>query len=99
MHVLAVNLIAIQTHENVVYEGAFGRMSSQFVYAGWNIWEILDAASYAPPPFRHLGRDGRVMIQRMMNQAVDSGLTVVCDCCELRNIVVTFKLMCLNRIE
>jgi hypothetical protein len=35
------------------------------------------AASYAPPPFRHLGRDGRDMIKLLMNQAVESGLTVV----------------------
>ena len=25
-----------------------------FVFAGWNQWEVLEAASDAPPPFRHL---------------------------------------------
>jgi hypothetical protein len=85
-----------------VDNGKFTIGGAPFVFAGWNIWEVLDgacclarinprnpcscadvwegggaAASYAPPPFRHLGRDGREMIQKVMSQAVDSGLTVV----------------------
>ena len=49
----------------------------KFVFAGWNQWEVLEAASGAPPPFRHLPLPGREHIVRIMNEAVDAGLKVV----------------------
>jgi hypothetical protein len=45
-----------------------------FVFAGWNQWEVLEAASDAPPPFRHLPLPGREHIVRLMNEAVENGL-------------------------
>ena len=54
-----------------------GVLRVQFLFAGWNIWEIMEGASDAPAPFRYLNRDGREMIKKMMNKGVESGLTVV----------------------
>ena len=48
-----------------------------FVFAGWNQWEVLEAASDAPAPFRHLPLPGREHIVRLMNEAVTNGLKVV----------------------
>jgi mannan endo-1,4-beta-mannosidase len=48
-----------------------------FVFAGWNQWEVLEAASDAPPPFRHLPLPGREHVVRQMNEAVANGLKVV----------------------
>jgi|AntAceMinimDraft_11_1070367.scaffolds.fasta_scaffold107472_1 hypothetical protein len=45
-----------------------------FVFAGWNQWEVLEAASDAPPPFRHLPLPGREHIVRLMNEAVENGM-------------------------
>lgn len=47
-----------------------------FVFAGWNQWEVLEAASDAPPPFRHLPLPGREHVVRLMNEAVENGLKV-----------------------
>jgi mannan endo-1,4-beta-mannosidase len=48
-----------------------------FAFAGWNQWEVLEAASDAPPPFRHLPLPGREHVVRLMNEAVENGLKVV----------------------
>ena len=48
-----------------------------FVFAGWNQWEVLEADSDAPAPFRHLPLPGREHIVRLMNEAVENGLKVV----------------------
>ena len=40
-------------------------------------WEVLEAASDAPPPFRHLPLPGREHVVRQMNEAVANGLKVV----------------------
>jgi hypothetical protein len=40
-----------------------------WIFAGWNQWEVLEAASNAPPPFRHLPLPGREHIVRQMNEA------------------------------
>ena len=55
----------------------FSLGGKKFVFAGWNQWEVLEAASGAPPPFRHLPLPGREHIVRIMNEAVDAGLKVV----------------------
>ena len=57
--------------------GQFTLGGERFVFAGWNQWEVLEAASDAPPPFRHLPLPGREHIVRVMNEAVDAGLKVV----------------------
>ena len=43
-----------------------------FVFAGWNQWEVLEAASDALPPFRHLPLPGREHVVRLMNEAVEN---------------------------
>jgi len=48
-----------------------------FIFAGWNQWEVLEAASDAPAPFRHLPLPGREHIVRQMNEAVSVGLKVM----------------------
>ena len=48
-----------------------------WIFAGWNQWEVLEAASNAPPPFRHLPLPGREHIVRQMNEAVSAGLKVM----------------------
>jgi mannan endo-1,4-beta-mannosidase len=48
-----------------------------FVFAGWNQWEVLEAVSEAPPPFRHLPLPGREHVVRQMNEAVEAGLKVM----------------------
>ena len=57
--------------------GQFTLGGERFVFAGWNQWEVLEAASDAPPPFRHLPLPGREHIVRVMNEAVRAGLKVV----------------------
>ena len=52
----------------------FSLNGEPWVFAGWNQWEVLEAASDAPPPFRHLPLPGREHIVRQMNEAVDAGL-------------------------
>jgi hypothetical protein len=47
---------------------------ADFVFAGWNQWEVLEAASDAPAPFRHLPLPGKEHIVRLMNEAVKNGL-------------------------
>jgi len=58
-------------------DGEFVINDEPFIFAGWNQWEILEAASDAPPPFRHLPLPGREHIVRLFNEAVDNGLKVV----------------------
>ena len=55
----------------------FSLNGEPWVFAGWNQWEVLEAASDAPPPFRHLPLPGREHIVRQMNEAVDAGLKVM----------------------
>jgi len=51
--------------------------NAPFVFAGWNQWEVLEAASDAPAPFRHLPLPGKEHIVRQMNEAVSVGLKVM----------------------
>jgi len=60
-----------------VEDGNFVVGGKRFVFAGWNQWEVLEAASAAPPPFRHLPLPGREHIVRVFNEAVTSGMKVV----------------------
>lgn len=59
-------------------EGArFTLGGQEFVFSGWNQWEIMEAASGAPPPFRNLPKLGRDHITNVMNQGVENGLKVM----------------------
>jgi len=49
----------------------------EFIFAGWNQWEILELASDAPPPFRWTPKCGREHIVSVMNQAVENDLKVM----------------------
>lgn len=56
----------------------FELSGKEFVFAGWNQWEMMEAAMEAPsPPARHLPLPGREHIVRIMNEAVRTGLKVV----------------------
>ena len=60
-----------------VTNGKFTIDGAPFVFAGWNQWEVLEAASNAPAPFRHLRLPGKEMIVRLMNQGVATGMKVM----------------------
>jgi|TARA_B100001540_G_scaffold317515_1_gene351042 mannan endo-1,4-beta-mannosidase len=49
----------------------------EFIFAGWNQWEVMEASNNVGPPARHLPLDGREHMVRVMNAAVESGLKVV----------------------
>ena len=49
----------------------------EFIFAGWNQWEMMEAATGAGPPARHLPLPGREHIQRLLNEGVAEGLKVV----------------------
>lgn len=49
----------------------------EFIFAGWNQWEIMELASDAPEPFRYTPKCGREHIVDVMNDAVKSGLKVM----------------------
>ena len=49
-----------------------------FVFAGWNVWTVLEAAAGVNGGRFNGGKQaGRQMITDQMNEGVDSGLTVV----------------------
>lgn len=48
-----------------------------FVFAGWNQWEMMEAVSNAGPPARHLPLPGREHVVRLMNEGVRNGLKLI----------------------
>ena len=48
-----------------------------FIFAGWNMWEMMEQVSGAGPPARHLPLPGREHIIRIMNEGVKTGLKVI----------------------
>lgn len=49
----------------------------RFIAIGWNQWEVLEQASDAGPPARHLPLPGREHIIRVFNEGVATGMKVV----------------------
>ena len=55
-----------------VTNGKFTVDGKPFVFAGWNIWNVLEAAAHVPGGrLNTLKYDGRLMIRKLMDQAVD----------------------------
>ena len=48
-----------------------------FTFAGWNQWEVVEAASNAPPPYRWTPKLGIEHITNQLDVAVRTGLKVV----------------------
>mmetsp|Transcript_2474 Transcript_2474/g.8811 ORF Transcript_2474/g.8811 Transcript_2474/m.8811 type:complete len:166 (+) Transcript_2474:413-910(+) len=53
---------------------------TEFIFSGWNQWEVLELASDAPSPFRWTPKCGREHIVNVMNEAAEAGLTVLRVC-------------------
>ena len=48
-----------------------------FTFAGWNQWEVVEASSNAPPPYRWTPKLGIEHVVTQLDRAVSSGLKVV----------------------
>ncbi|CEF97526.1 Glycoside hydrolase, catalytic domain [Ostreococcus tauri] len=49
----------------------------EFIFAGWNQWEMMEQATGAGPPARHTPLSGREHIVRLLNEGVKTGLKVI----------------------
>jgi mannan endo-1,4-beta-mannosidase len=47
-----------------------------FIFAGWNQWEVVEAASDAPPPYRWTPKLGVEHLVKQLDVAVETGLKV-----------------------
>jgi mannan endo-1,4-beta-mannosidase len=48
-----------------------------FTFAGWNQWEVVEASSNAPPPYRWTPKLGIEHVTNQLDVAVKTGLKVV----------------------